>query len=250
MRRRDALVIGGLFATAIAIPPILRRMPSDFEFSPMTQNGFAGFRRLYGGPTSGSVDPFVGVGRLLPDQAEPEESEPFSPCLALFGTQKWDAQRLPVAVFSDFNCPYCKGLEARLHALEESGGPIKLVWHEMPLLGQGSLRAARAALAGRFLGVEQAARRYLWTNPLRPGPVALENMAIALGISATSLKREVGSTRVSDSIARSMTLGTRMGVYGTPATVFGRTLVMGEIKDADITKLVQLELAEGPIACN
>lgn len=249
MRRRDALVIGGLFAIAIATPPVLRRLPSDFEFTPMTEPGFEGFRSLYGGATTGVVDPFTGIGRLLPTPAEPAAEEPISACLALFGTKDWDTQMLPVAIFSDFNCPFCKSFEARLIKLADGGAPIRLIWHEMPLLGSGSLRAANAVLAGQFLGVEAAARRYLWSHSLRPGPVALERMADALNISAESLKREITSARVRQALSKSLNLGSRMGVYGTPATVFGRTLVMGEVKDADIRKLIKLELAEGQIAC-
>lgn len=249
MRRRDALVIGGLAAAAIGIPPILRRLPSEFEFTPLNAEGFEGFRRLYGGPTTGGIDPLAGIGSRLPAPAEPVSLDPFSPCLALFGTKEWDADRLSVAVFSDFNCPYCKGLETRLEKLVESGEAMRLIWHEMPLLGESSLRSARAALAGRFLGVEQEARRYLWAHNLRPGTAALETMAETLDISAEVLAREVSSDRVRQTLAESMGLGSRMGVYGTPATVFGRTLVMGEINDADIRKLVRLELEDGPIGC-
>lgn len=247
MKRRDALILGGAVAAALALPPILRRVPSDFEFQPL--KGFDGFRRLVGGSVSGG-DPFAGINdRLLPDQAPLPEPNPLSPCLALFGPQGWDGETLPIAIFSDFNCPYCKVLEARLIHLQESGAPVRLIWHEMPLLGPSSYRKARAVLAARFLGAEDRARAYLKLTPFPPGPSALHKMALALDLLPDMLIREHESRRVIDALAQSLALGARLGLPGTPGTVVGRTLVIGAIKDADLQKLIDLERAAGPLAC-
>jgi hypothetical protein len=237
MRRRDALVIGAAVAVALAVPPVLRRMPSEFDFEPLP--GFDGFRRLGSGPTSGSVSPFAGLGGKLPEVVDAPMLQP--PCLALFGPEDSTEGRLPIAVFSDFNCPYCKELEERLLRLEADGAAIRLVWHEMPLLGESSRRAARAVLAARFLGVERVGRAYLWQQRLPPGETGLLRMATALEIDAASLMREVKSTRVDTALARSLDLGGRLGIPGTPGTVVGRTLVIGAIKDADLRKLIRIE---------
>ena len=247
MRRREALVIGTAVAAALALPPILRRLPEHFEFEPLSD--VSGFRRLTGGAVSGGVDPFFGIGERLPAPDDGPELGSFSPCEALFGTKVWDAKRLPVAIFSDFNCPYCKTLESELVARRDDGAPLRLVWHEMPLLGDGSYRAAKAVLAARFLGAEDAGRSYLWQSHLPPGPVGLRRMSQALGFDAESFAREYNSRRVNGALADSLALGRRMGVYGTPATVFGRTLVIGAIRPVDIDRLIALELQEGPIAC-
>lgn len=247
MRRRDALVVGGVMAVAVAIPPILRRLPSDFEFEPLP--GFDGFRRMVGGSVSGAAGVFAGVGDRIPDQAPILASEPLTPCLALFGPQGWSDDTVPIAIFSDFNCPYCKVLEDRLMAMRDAGAPIRLVWHEMPLLGQGSYRAAKAVLAARFLGQEDAARDYLKARILRPGPTALRQMAEALDLLPDMLIREFQGRRVADALVQSLALGTRLGIPGTPGTVVGRTLVIGAIKDADLTKLVSIEQTEPRDIC-
>lgn len=247
MQRRDALVIGAAVAAALALPPVLRRLPSSFAFEPLP--GFDGFRQLARGAVSGGPNPFIGLGERLPAPTDAAPAEPLSPCLALFGTETWTSDSIPIAIFSDFNCAYCKALENRLVDLQASGAPVHLVWHEMPLLGAGSHQSAKAVLAARFLGVEKAARAYVWQRKLRPGPVGLARMAEAMNISPEVFQREVASARVADALRQSLSLGVRLGIPGTPGTVVGRTLVIGDIKEADLRKLIDIEREAGPLPC-
>jgi hypothetical protein len=250
MRRRELFAIGGLMAAAIALPSLLRRLPQDFDFEPL--EGFDGFRRVTGGAVSGAPNPFVGLGSRLPTPADPAEFAPKalkSPCQALFGEAGWTEERLPVAIFSDFNCPYCRSFEQRLMTLQASGAPVRLVWHEYPLLGDASYHAARAAIATRHLGAGDEAREYLWKNPLPPGPAGLKRLAAALDISAEVLLRVAAGKQVSEALSGSLELGGRLGIPGTPGTVVGRTLVVGEMRQPDLLKLIDLERAMPPPAC-
>lgn len=247
MRRRDALILGGVIAVAVAIPPILRRMPSAFDFEPLP--GFDGFRRIARGGITATANPFAGLEVPGDQQPLPSVPAPRSPCLALFGPQGWGATSLPVAVFSDFNCPNCKVHEKRLFDLRDAGAPLRFVWHEMPLLGPSSLRAARAVLAARMLGAEELARAYLTDRLLRPGPAALRSLAEAIGVVPAMLQQEVEGARVSQALAQSLDLGARLGIPGTPGTVIGRTLVIGAMKQADLERLIEIELSQPQTVC-
>ncbi|MEP0964495.1 MAG: DsbA family protein [Roseobacter sp.] len=239
MKRRDALVIFGAMGGAIAIPPILRRIPSDFNFEPL--RGFEGFRSMSGGAVSGGVDPFFGLSAAS-DEAPTVATDPkISPCFELFGPTGWPDERVPVAIFSDFNCPYCKVLERNLINLRDSGAPIRLIWHEMPLLGPSSTRYAQAVLAAGFLGKSDKARRLLNESPLRPGPVALRQLAQKLELPEDMFLREVHGERVERAMKRSLSLGRRLGIPGTPGIVVGRTLVIGAISTPDLQKLIKIE---------
>ena len=245
MRRRDLLVIGGAVGVALAIPPVLRRLPSTFEFAPL--DGFVGFRRVEMGSVTGGADPFAGL--RLPDQAPLEEAPIGNLCEALFGPKTWGQGEVPIAIFNDFYCPYCRRLETDLLDRADADASLRLSWHDMPLLGERSWHAARAALAARFAEKERQARSYLWDNGLRPGPSALEDMAQALGLDAGWLKREMTTPRVFEAVMSSMSLGRQLGIPGTPGTVIGRTLVIGAMRAADLDKLIELERAEGPLDC-
>lgn len=244
MRRRELLVLGSILGVAVAIPPVLRRWPASFEFQPL--HGFPGFRRLAGGPVSGGADPFFGLDGAV---GAPATSRGGSPCQDLFGSAGWSPDTVPVAVFSDFNCPYCKVLEQRLIDLRDAGTPIRLIWHEMPLLGPSSMRYAQAATAAAFLGAGEAARTYLTTHALRPGPAALRRLAEATGLSADALIEQVASRRVADTIATSTAWGRQLGIPGTPGTLVGRTLVVGAISRTDLVQLIRLEASEPQTVC-
>ena len=248
MRRRDLMVIGGAMTVAIAIPPILRRLPSEFEFEPLAD--FPGFRRLAAGNVSGGVDPFFGLSERLPDQAPLFKNELNNPCLALFGAGGWADGTVPIAIFNDFNCPYCKVLETQLIEKVDRDEGLTLSWHDMPLLGPGSMLAARTALAARFAEKEREAREYLWRHGTRPGAAAQARMAQALGLDMGWFRREMESQRVAQALARSMALGARLGIPGTPGTVIGRTLVIGAIRPPDLNRLFELEREEGPLPCS
>lgn len=243
MRRRDAFVIGGAIAVAVAIPPILRRLPTEFDFEPLPD--FPGFRRLSGGEVSGALDPFIGLSEGPQDRPPLDDGPIADPCRALFGPGGWRTDSVPVAIFTDINCPYCKVLERDLMAVRDQEGSIELNWHEMPLLGPSSLRAARAILAARFLDAEDEARAFLANVPFPPGPAGLRRLSEALGVSPDVFAREEQSARVSQALNDGLTLGTRLGIPGTPGTVIGRTLVIGAISKADLRRLIALE-AETP----
>lgn len=244
MRRREILVISTAMVAALSVPPILRRMPLDFEFEPVP--GFEGFRRLQGGSLSGGVDPFFGLD-VTEGPAPLHEEKPL--CQALFGADGLRPDTLPVAIFSDFNCPYCKELEQRLIDLRDSGTAIRLIWHEMPLLGPSSERYARAVLAATVLGAGARARQYLMKTTLRPGPSGLRAMADAIDLPAEMLVREAAGLQVERMLQTSLALGRRLGIPGTPGTVIGRTLVIGAINNATLKKLIRLEASEPRRPC-
>ncbi|MFK7761955.1 MAG: DsbA family protein [Roseobacter sp.] len=239
MRRRDALVLGGAVAVAVAIPPVLRRIPSHFEFQPLP--GAAGFRRLMGGAYTGGVDPFFG---LEPDSvAAVTHDTPL--CPALFGQAGWPTGTVPIAIFTDVNCPYCKVLDKRLRDIETAGAPVRLIWHDLPLQGPRSIRAARAVMAATFLDAGALAREFVNSRVLRPGPLALQRMAEDIGVDPENFVAMERSTQVDNRLADSLALGRRLAIPGTPGTVVGRTVVIGAIKDADLKRLIDIE-AETP----
>lgn len=247
MRRRDVLVISAVLGAAAAIPPILRRLPSEFTFEPLPE--FDGFRRLQGGAVSGGIDPFFGLSEAQPDPATLRDARLKDPCSALFGPEGWRPGTVPVAIFTDINCPYCKVLEQQLIDMRASDGTIDLIWHEMPLLGPSSVRAARAILAARTFGAEHRARAYLATHPFPPGSVGLTRLAEAVELPPNRLVQAEASETVSRMLSESLTLGRRLGIYGTPGTVVGRTLVIGAIRPPDLRKLIALEASEPQSVC-
>jgi predicted DsbA family dithiol-disulfide isomerase len=236
MRRRDALIIGGAMAIAVAIPPVLRRKRDHFTFQQLP--GFEEFRRLDRGAISATQNPFSGLDGPAPRPPN------LPPCQALFGPEGWTGDLLPVAVFTDVNCPNCATFEARLLRLRENGTPIRLIWHQLPLLGPRSVAAARATLAADLQDAGDAVYRDLMQRVLRPGPAAIQDLAARHGLDADRMLADIEGNAVQARLDASLGLGAALGIPGTPGTMVGRTLVIGAMVTAELQALIDLELSE------
>lgn len=103
--------------------------------------------------TSGAL--LTGAGLLAgldaPAAPDPARDAPIAavhadPCAALFGPQT--DPHLPIAFFSDFNCPNGRVLEAILLDYDAAHpNTIRIIRHELPLLGAASTVASQAVLA-------------------------------------------------------------------------------------------------------
>lgn len=81
--------------------------------------------------------------QVLNDQRDLIENDPNAPVL---GNPEGD---VTVVEFFDYNCPYCRRVKPEVRALIEEDPNIRLVYREWPILGDGSVFAAKAALAAR-----------------------------------------------------------------------------------------------------
>lgn len=242
MKRRDLLVVGGLVGLALATPPLLRRRAENaaFEFTPIDR--LPAFRRLRGGSLSGGGEiAFVGIGQQR--DAVPD-IPPDQICATLFDPPP--ADHLPVAVFTDYYCPYCSGLSDRLieRATRQN---LHLTWHELPLLGEASVRSARAAIAARLQGAYLPVHKHLMRTVLRPSPVALRGLAEDFGLNAAQFLQDHDGPVPDQHIDRSKGLARLLGLPGTPSTVVGRTVVVGAITDRQLDRLIEMERAAPPV---
>ena len=57
-----------------------------------------------------------------------------------------------IVEFSDYQCPYCKRAHAAVKSVVAADGKVKLVYKDLPILGEPSRIAALAALASRAQG--------------------------------------------------------------------------------------------------
>jgi protein-disulfide isomerase len=84
---------------------------------------------------------------VLARERDTLERDPNAPVL---GNPEGD---VTVVEFFDYNCPYCRRAKPEIEALLEADANVRLVYREWPILGEGSVFAARAALAAREQGL-------------------------------------------------------------------------------------------------
>ncbi|WP_170134032.1 DsbA family protein [Palleronia aestuarii] len=242
----------GAGALYLARDPLGDLFGSDLEFEPYP--GLPGFRRMAGGSQStagspgGSFSLFVGLE--APGEADPEfegvlASVRSNVCAALYPEQG-PSDMVPVASFSDYNCPYCRVQTEKLAEIAKNGG-IAVAWHELPLLGDASVTAARGALAAKRQDAYLAFHRRLMRAPFQTDRTYLGLLAREIGVDEAEFIADMDSAAVADEIRRSRALSRIFGFVGTPALVVGRTVVQGEIGSATMRRLIERERADGTI---
>jgi len=233
MRRRAVITVLAAGGFVALVPPAIRRLRApDLTYQPLP--GLPGFRKLSGGDVSGGDPMLIGLDNGPADAATRGEI-----CAHLFhaGTPP-DA--VPIAYFSDARCVYCQVLSPVLHEIAETE-PVRITWHELPLLGETSRRAAEASLAARRQDAYQTFHDRLMGTPFVPNDAYLRRIAADAGIDADRLLRDMASDAVTQDLRQTARIAQAFGFYGTPALVVGRTAVLGSVDKRQLRRLIEAE---------
>ncbi len=163
---------------------------------------------------------------VLAGERETLERDPNAPVL---GNPEGD---VTVVEFFDYNCPYCRRVKPEIEALLEADPNVRLVYREWPILGEGSVFAARAALAAREQGLYEQFHWAMMAMNGRANASSVLRIAEEVGLDVTQLRRDMEAPEVAEHIQTSMRLTQALGLNGTPSFVIGDALVPG-IVDVD-----------------
>ncbi len=161
---------------------------------------------------------------VLSENRDRLENDPNAPVL---GNPNGD---VTVVEFFDYNCPYCRRVKPHIEALLEADPNVRLVYREWPILGDGSVFAARAALAAREQGLYEEFHWALMEMAGRAEEASVMQMAEKIGLDVAQLQRDMKSPEIDAHIKASMELSRALGFNGTPSFVIGDALVPGIIE--------------------
>ncbi len=134
-----------------------------------------------------------------------------------------------IAVFSDFQCPYCGMVAPMLEQLvDKFKGKVAVHYMHFPLPGHP--RAEAAALASEFArekGKFWEMHDLIFKNAFMLEDEDLAQYAKEIGLDGAALKKAVTEGRYRDRVLAQKTQGENLGVHGTPAIfVNGRPLTL------------------------
>ncbi len=132
-----------------------------------------------------------------------------------------------VIEFFDYSCPYCKSVEDNLKALLNGDDKVRLVLKEFPVLGPGSMLAAKAALASRGQGKYPAFHEALLTNRGQFSEESVMRVALSVGLDTARLKSDMETPAVEAALTANNALAEALNIRGTPAFVIGDQLYPG-----------------------
>ncbi len=248
-KRSTLLTLGAIVAGYAALRTVPTLLPEKLVLEPLDRP--AGFRKYVAGETSGGFDPFVGLGTSEGADVIARREAALTRvsndiCNALFGELKITSGSVPLASFSDYYCPFCRVQTKRLSEMTAAmPNEVKVAWHELPLLGDSSNLAAKAALAAKRQGAYVSFHERLMTTPFQATPEYLARLAGDLGVDEDQLILDMGSKEVVQELENSSALARLFAFVGTPALVIGRTVVQGQISDKMIREIIELEREEG-----
>ena len=133
--------------------------------------------------------------------------------------------------FFDYNCGYCKRAMPEIVKIVGEDTKVKLVLKELPIFGEDSEAAAKAALAAKKQGKYFEMHQKLFSEP---GKVDLEKalrVAQGLGLDVEQLKKDMEDQSVKDALAENRALAEELGVQGTPYTLVGDIVIAGAPDD-------------------
>jgi len=146
--------------------------------------------------------------------------------------------------FFDYNCPYCRRVMPTVGALTEADTGIRLVYREWPILGEGSIFAARAALAARAQGLYEEFHIAMMSMTGRAEEGSVLRIAREVGLDVDQLLIDMEAPEVDEHIETSMRLADMLGITGTPTFIVGTNLIPGAVDQATLQALVDEARAE------
>jgi protein-disulfide isomerase len=135
--------------------------------------------------------------------------------------------------FFDYNCGYCKRALSDLLEMMKSDPKLRVVLKEYPILGPGSVEAARVAVAVRMQdaggGKYLEFHRKLLENRGQNDKARALAAAEEVGLDMARLERDMASEEVTKSIEESTRLAKALSINGTPGYVVGETVIVGAL---------------------
>jgi len=129
--------------------------------------------------------------------------------------------------FFDYNCPYCRRVAPVVAEAEAADPQLRIVYKEFPILGPGSVYAAKAALAAHRQGLYFAFHEAL----MQSGDRAEENSVLAvakeIGLDVERLQADMKDPEIQAAIDRNLALAEALRITGTPGFVVGKRILRG-----------------------
>ena len=143
-----------------------------------------------------------------------------------------------IVEFFDTRCPYCRKLEPVMDQLLAEDHGVRLVFKDLPILGDASMLGARALLAAQKQGGYEQLREAVMQMPPDTTLPMIQQAALKFGLDWKRLRHGMDDPAVQQRIDANLKLARILNIEGTPALVIGQQLVPGAVGLSDLRKLV------------
>lgn len=138
----------------------------------------------------------------------------------------------PVTIveFFDYRCPYCRVANSWLaEALQAHPGQIRVIFKELPLLGDVSREAARAALAVWKINPDayMAVHNEFMAAGSALNSERIDQIAASHGVDVGAMRETMGSGDIAAHLSETYEVASIAGINGTPFFVINGDVIGG-----------------------
>ncbi len=139
--------------------------------------------------------------------------------------------KVTLVEFFDYNCTYCRRAEADMKKLVDTNSNLRLVLKQFPVLGPGSVEAAKVAVALHMTAPEKYGEFHdaMLTEPGQTDGAKALAVAQSIGIDPAVLKAKLNSDEVTQTINESYNLAGKLNLTGTPSYVTHNEVIVGAV---------------------
>jgi protein-disulfide isomerase len=143
-----------------------------------------------------------------------------------------------VVEFFDYRCGFCKRAAGAVTQLQKEDARVRIVYKDLPILGEASELAAKAALASRAQGKHQVFHEALLASKGEMTRDTILAVSGEVGLDVIRLETDMANPEWQTVIDRNRALAKDLGISGTPGFIVGTELVPGALDVNGLKDLV------------
>lgn len=136
---------------------------------------------------------------------------------------------ITVVEFFDYRCGYCKRAAGAVTQLQHDDRRVRVIYKDLPILGETSELAAKAALASQAQGKHQLFHEAMLAYKGDLTKESLLTLAGEVGLDTTKLEADMRNPEWQAVIDSNRALARTLGISGTPGFIVGTELVPGAL---------------------
>jgi protein-disulfide isomerase len=136
-----------------------------------------------------------------------------------------------VVEFFDYNCGYCRRALPELVKLINNDSKVRVVFKELPIFGEESEWAAKAALAAGKQGKYFEMHQKMYATPGKADKEKALRVAAEVGLDVPQLEKDMEDPSVTKALEETKGLAQKLGLQGTPLYLIGDRSIAGAPDD-------------------
>jgi protein-disulfide isomerase len=147
---------------------------------------------------------------------------------------------IAIVEYFDYQCPYCRKIEPELRQVVHEDGKVKLIWKDWPILGPGSVTAARMGFASKYQNKFVEAHEALIAVNSKLTDGRIREALAGAGLDIDRLDRDLSAhaAEIDAVLARNHDQATAFEFRGTPSFIVGKFRVPGALTMAQFTQVI------------